>query len=368
MGCLLNLELKSSAKMKIGIITLFGLSNNGNRLQNLAVTELLQRRGFTVESVVCEKITIRSIKNDLRRMLFFWSGYSKRYRAFKRWNKKYMKVRFFVSQNLKMPQRVNNKYDIFVVGSDQVWNPEIRQNERDTFFLKFTNKEKRVCLSPSIGVSSISNQYYDIYKDGLSGFNYLSCREEDGSREISRITGKECETLIDPSLALDSDYWRSVGNYKLVPNNNFLIQLFLSQPKTDVLESISEYAKCNNYEIIDLMDVESPYYSQAPDAFISLIDKAQIVFTDSFHAVAFSVNLNTPFYAFDRTVDSYNEGLSSMNSRITSLLSKLYLSNRFLKAPIDKYQQSLDFCKSNEVLAHCRYDFNNYLSKVLDKS
>ena len=120
--------------MKIGIITLYGLYNNGNRLQNIAVTELFQRKGFEVETIVCEKLTLRKLAKSIRRLILFASKESQRYRAFKKFDKKYIKVNHVISQNLKMPEYIDKQYDAFVVGSDQVWNPRIRQKERAIFF------------------------------------------------------------------------------------------------------------------------------------------------------------------------------------------------------------------------------------------
>lgn len=347
--------------MKIGVITLYGLFNYGNRLQNLAITEILGQRGFDVETICCERITIGKVFHFIKNLLFPNSLISRRERAFVNFNNKYIKVRKYYRQDLKLPKTVNEKYDVFIVGSDQVWNPELRKKERDTFFLRFTTKDKRVCLSPSIGISKIDDVYYEEFRDGLRGFNYLSCREEDGTKEIERISGMDCKTLLDPTLALDVSFWRTVGSYESLPKEKYILSFFLGEKDADISESINKYAKKKGCLIIDMFDRQNDFFCCGPEMFISLIDKAEIVFTDSFHAVAFSVNMNTPFYAFERQLKI----MSSMSSRITSLVSMLGLNDRFIDSHLSEYDSKCDFSKSNKKLLLKRLEFNNYLDKVL---
>lgn len=345
--------------MKIGVITLFGLSNYGNRLQNLAVTELLQRKGYEVETIVCEKITFSKIVKKIKRYILFSSKEATRYRNFNAFNKRYIRVRHILSQSLKMPSWVDNNYDAFVVGSDQVWNPRIRQKERDTFFLKFTSKDKRICISPSIGASHIEDQYLDAYIDGLNGFHRLCCREEQGSEEIRRITGKDCLTVLDPTLALDAEYWRSISNVDGLPRNNYLLCIFIGSPNKQVWDSIVEFASDHQLKIVNLLNPDCPFYTKGPAYFVSLIEHAKIVFTDSFHAVSFSIIFNTPFYVFDRLISNQ---YGKINSRLTSLLHILCLSERYLGTTVSTYNLVCDFKKTNEALNEQRHIFDDYLS------
>lgn len=347
--------------MKIGIITLFGLCNYGNRLQNLAVTEILQREGYEVETIVCERIKPRTIKEGIKSFLFFNSKENCKKNAFKKFNKQYIKEKHIIRQNLKMPSYIDRQYDAFVVGSDQVWNPEIRKRERDTFFLRFTSPEKRLCISPSIGIEHIDDQYIEDFKNGFNGFVRLSCREEQGSREIRKISGRECTTLIDPTLALPADYWRKIGDYSNLPKNKYIFKFFLSKPKENIEKTIEDYAMENGCDIIDMQESNCTYYDRGPAYFISLIDNAEMVFTDSFHAVAFSVNLGTSFYAFDRFI---SQAHSNMSSRIYSLLSLLGLHDRFLGFKPIKDYITCNFDHVAVKIEDLRLEFESYIKTI----
>lgn len=351
--------------MKIGIITLFGLYNYGNRLQNVAVTHLLEQRGHEVHTIVCDRISPRRIVDSIIRMVQPFSAESRKRRRFKAFNKQYIKVKSFIRQNLKMPKSISDQYDLFIVGSDQVWNPEIRKRERDTFFLRFAPTSKRLCISPSIGIEHIDDQYIGDYREGLAGFAHLSCREVQGSKEISRITGRVCQTLIDPTLAISPEYWRSVADYSEIPTSKYIFKFFLSNPSIDITNSIDEYARKHKCIIVDMQDVHSPYYDKGPAYFISLIDKAEAVFTDSFHSVAFSVNLNTPFYAFDRYI---SEAFGNMSSRILTLLNITGLIDRFLYSNHIIPDTVCSFEQSNAALLMQRTAMQDYLDIILSEN
>lgn len=348
--------------MRIGIVTLFGLYNYGNRLQNLAVTELFKRQNYEVETIVCEKFRLRTILKKIYYKILFWTVDGKRNLSFERFNSKYIKINHIYRRNPIIPNSISDSYNLFVVGSDQVWNPELRKNEKDNFYLKFAPSYKRVCISPSIGISKVRKEDEQGIKDGLEGFRYLCCREEQGAREIARITGRSVETLIDPTLALDAKYWSSIADYSDIPMQKYILNIFLGGINKVVKERIETFAESQKCEIINIFDKSSHFYISGPETFISLIDKAEIVFTDSFHAVAFSINMNTPFYAFNR-IQSSSQG--NMNSRIRSLLKICSMENRFIDADFDYYNLDCDFTTSNIQLAKERDKFKSFVLKAL---
>lgn len=349
--------------MKIGIITLFGLYNYGNRLQNLAVTEIFRRQNFDVETIVCEKIRVKMILKKIYHKILFWTSDSKRNLAFEKFNDKYIKLNHIYRNDATIPNTISNSYDLFVVGSDQVWNPEIRKQEKSNFYLKFAPPYKRICISPSIGISKIAKEDEQDFKEGLDGFKYLCCREDQGANEITRVTGQYAETLIDPTLALNANFWRSIADYTKIPKRKYILAIFLGGMNRRIKNNIDVFANDENYEVINLFDTSSLYYTSGPESFISLIDKAEMVFTDSFHAVAFSLNLNTPFYAFDR-IQPASQG--NMNSRISSLLAKCSFENRFVEEDFINFQFECNFTNSNIQLEKERDKFNSYVLRVLE--
>jgi len=348
---------------KIGIVTLYGNFNYGNRLQNYAVQEVMKRYGFDVKTLFCDKSSFSSRMKPLyNRILSAVKPECKRYVSFERFNKRYIPTDSMRTSDRLIPHSASERYDAFVVGSDQVWNPELRKAERSNYFLRFTEPEKKICIAPSIGVSEIEDKYKEEYRTYLADFKHLSCRELDGANALSALTGRECEHIIDPTLSLTREDWEAFSSPVKV-DGGYVFMLFLGEVKAQLRERIEAFAKEKHLQIIELSSKESRYYASSPDEFVYLINNAEMVFTDSFHAAAFSVNLNTPFYVFER---QQNDGVSNrMTSRISSLVSLFGLESRYVRGDLDNIDMHCDFEKANSILPYERRRFFSYVEKAI---
>lgn len=337
--------------MKIGILTIFGGSNYGNKLQNYALQKCLTDNGHEVETIrytltfpkktktKAEIIKLAFKKYGSNGFFNMLAGFSqaasaklrsaalreksgKRSEEFRRFEKEYIiatEKRFDSPSELK---ECNDMFDCAVVGSDQVWNP-YWQGSRDEFFLSFMKQEKRIAYAPSIGVSSIPDDQTERYTALLNGFCKLSCREDEGAKLIESLTKKSCAHVVDPVFLLDREDWQRLekGSEK-----NYVMTYFLGLMPASVKKKINKYAKEKNLKVIDVFnpkDVNSKFASV--EEFLYYIHHADTVFTDSFHGCALSVIFETPFVVIDRSsIDSKQK----MSSRINSLTKKLCIPDR----------------------------------------
>lgn len=350
---------------KIGIVTLFGNYNYGNRLQNYAVQEIIKEFGFSAETIV---FIIDAKKELYRKLKRCWLGLkgapeTKRYKKFSKFNREMIPIRYVYAKNGIVNNRLRNQYYCFFVGSDQVWNPEIRQKERSIFFLSFARKNQRICISPSIGVSSIPSRFRDIYYNGLRGFNYLSCREEEGKKEIERISEMKCVRLIDPTMVLTAEKWKNFAKIKrLSIKNRYIFCLFLGIFNQKLKSNIEEYAQNNGLVFCDISSPKDDFYSIDPRQLVLLLDNAEMIFTDSFHITAFSINLNRPFWVFDRISSEVN---LKINSRIKTLVSLFGLQDRYIKEFEFSIDEKCDFSYANKQLKIEREKFKKYIELCL---
>ena len=230
-----------------------------------------------------------------------------------------MKDRFIYNVKKQIPSSVSDDYDAFVVGSDQVWNPEMRQIERANFFLQFTEREKRIALSPSISVAAIPEEWKDCFYKGLCGFEELSSRERLGAEIITELTGKDCTVLPDPTLAVNHEVWENLANSYKVPQKKYLLTYYLGKISPETQALINSTAKENNLEIIHLNNLAyKKLHAIAPEGFLAYIKNADIVFTDSFHGCVFSSIFKTPFVACVR--HNTEKKSAGIESRIYNLL------------------------------------------------
>ena len=348
---------------KIGIITLYGNSNYGNRLQNLAVQTILEKRGFRTDTIAFAnsrlKRWIYSVKMLVKAMV---SGNlrAKRTYRFQKFNRKYIRMRYLYQDSWRIPSSLVSQYQYFVTGSDQVWNVCMNSvgSNADLFFLNFCEDAKKVCISPSIGVSTIPEEFEERVREMLRGFRYLSCREKQGVEEINRITGRSCEWLIDPTLYISGEEWRKILSLKQGERSPYVFAFFIDGMSDELRKTVEEYASSGGYTIVNPSDPQSPFSSAGPIEFLELISNAHMVFTDSFHVTTFSVNFHVPFYVFNRNM------VQNMSSRIESICEILGLSDRYVDQhkPFE-IRESYRFDTADERLSAQRKKFSEYLDK-----
>ena len=330
---------------KVQIISIVDYDNYGNRLQNYAITKILETKNFDVAS----DILIYSKKDWTINSNNFFKGLIKKIIPFDYW-KNHSKLKLIISNNelrannfkefiklynvnnitinyIKNSKNLKNiindeRISYYIVGSDQVWNPNFYNHELS--LLKFCDDKKKIALAPSIGFSKLSENYKKELKEWLPKFKCLSCREEQGSQMIREITGRECTTLIDPTLMLSSDEWDKVSKKPVFHNENdkYILLYFLGEMTKEYKDIINNISKRYNLKVIDIYDKNSKYYTCGPSEFIYMIKHCSIMLTDSFHGSVFSYIYNKPFRIFKR-IDS----IQSMNSRLENLINVLHLSN-----------------------------------------
>lgn len=332
--------------IKIGIVTINDYTNYGNRLQNYAIQEALKLLGCEVETIVNSPNSSIDMLNRLKKVnqmsleeLFKKLVLKIKSRVTRKRNKKIIELRIkvfkqftrdnivetpFVISKENIPNDLADKFDYFVVGSDQVWNPKFRHGS-PIDFLTFAPKYKRISYAPSFGISIIPNEYLEHYRIWLSEMAYLSVREDDGAKIIKDLTGRDAPVLVDPTLLLTKEKWMTISKEATnKPNGKYLLTYFLGGVPQNYKGQIKNIAKENNLEVIKLGDIkEKETYGTGPSEFINYINSCSIFCTDSFHGVVFSILMEKPFIVYERMGTSL-----SMFSRINTLLNKFDLNSR----------------------------------------
>lgn len=371
---------------KIGIITLHGYKNYGNKLQNYALQEVVKSIGFALNTIVIEdvilsennyvrklkKITKMSFKNvckkvfiKLKNRRFEFANkdvINNRTKCFKDFSKKYLNEVFF-NNTKETLKKISNEYDYFITGSDQVWNT-IYIDKMPIYFLTFTDFKKRIAYSPSFGISVIPLKYKDRYKVWLSEMKHISVREDAGAKIIYELIGKEVPVLVDPTLLLTKKQWLSISNISLnKPKGKYILTYFLGGISEEVEFKIKNTARNYNLHVVNLVDIkDKETYQTGPSEFIDYINSASVFFTDSFHGVVFSILMQTPFVVYKRISKS-----ASMYSRIETLLKMFkfeYREEHRIKN--DNQIFDIDFSHVGPILELERKKSLDYLKKALN--
>lgn len=351
--------------MKIGIVTVLGHFNYGNRLQNYALQEFLSKLDVKVETIWYDKNKWGSpyvylpelplMKNYfskiyLKHMIKFilnWNGYRKqnyllrkyygeecvRQYNIKKFSDKYININYkYQIENSRYDSKKINKfsdslkkeYDYFLVGSDLIWFPNL-----DFYyikFLRFVEKDKRITYAPSLGTNKIllKDRDLELLKQGYNEFSNLSVREKIGSQILYKLTNKEFPVLVDPTLLLLKEEWKLISRRpEWYTDEKYIFTYFLGKPSS-VIKNI---AKKNKWKIYNLMDRDNfNLYTSKVEEFLFLIKNAQLVCTDSFHGAVFSIIFNVPFLVVNRN----EKGGVDLTSRIETLLNLFNYQDRYI--------------------------------------
>ncbi|WP_165062233.1 polysaccharide pyruvyl transferase family protein [Adlercreutzia sp. ZJ154] len=310
----------------IAIVTLQGGMNYGNRLQNYAIAKIYERLGYRTESLLRgDSINLTSIVFDRIRRIIKVKNASNGFCS--SWDRKASFERFARHLTFRKTneddKKLSSEYDYFSVGSDQVWNLG-RLSDRDSwFYLRFAHFNQRIALAPSIGVSNLSYWQMKRLKKGVSGFGRLSVREQRGAELIKQCSGRDAEVICDPTLMLSAGEWRSVSDNRLTPDRPYVFTYLLGGVGTEAADVIKQVTDDGKIPIVPLSDREKPEEPPAgPAEFISLVDNAQHVVTDSFHAAIFSCIFQTPLTIVHR------ENETNMFSRLESLADMLDIQSK----------------------------------------
>ena len=359
--------------MKVGIVTITEGENYGNRLQNYAAQVTLKKLGCEVDTIFNNyNFNTNLVKREIKNLVVIIcnifnidGGYkinnARRIRKFRLFNDKLIKRSKYELGKGYAPEGLKDYYDFFVTGSDQVWNPEFLFNS-NVEFLTFAKPGQRIAYSASFGISKLPDSCRENYKKWINDMDYLSVREEAGADIIKELTGRDAEVLVDPTVMLTKDEWLSIAEKpKCYKGKKYILTYFLGKMSEEVNVKLNKLAEQNDYEIINLLDKKNrEIYSVDPSEFIWLINNTELMCTDSFHGVVFSLIMKTPFVVFNRV----NKG-GAMNSRIDTLLKLFNKEERYGMDLNNKELFNMDFSNIDSTMDVERERAYKYLKNAL---
>lgn len=368
---------------KVGIITLNGYFNYGNRLQNYGLEQAVSHLGCEPATVLidtnCLDTSVSSINTVAAKLkgmtifdipktvvekskrkaykLIYGRRETIRKEKFVEFSNTYLNETNFLLSEDNISSDIIENYDYFVLGSDQVWNPNFTKAS-PIYFLRFVEKNKRITYAPSFSVPSIPDEYLDSYKQWLYDFKKLSVREADGARLIKELTGLDAPVLVDPTMLLTDKEWLSIRKEASnKPIKNYIVTYFLGGTTKAQRREVNSFSKQYHFDVINLGDVrEEITYQTGPSEFIDYIKDCSIVLTDSFHGIVFSILFKKPFIAYKRLGGEY------MYSRIDNLLDLFALKHRkHDQMPLEEKALHIDYDGIDTILERERKRSFNYL-------
>lgn len=308
--------------MKIALITIHNANNYGAILQAYATKKILSQYGSvsTINYVNpylayhLDLVRFRWSKHGIKMALHDTLRIYFRYRAINKF-----KNFLHTSMNLTYPMTrediINNRlndFDVYVCGSDQIWNPDIVSAEKKidtTYFLDFAPGDaKKISYASSAGAHIYTGPEAEQVKNLLHDFEMISVREKGTMAMLETLLKRRIYHVVDPTLLLSKNDWvKSFGieldNRQGIPKHKYM--LLYSVPKTPLVRKAVDYfARKLNLKVVALdqglnppAKVDVHIKDAGPKEFIKLFLNAENIVTDSFHGVCFSVNFGKQFIA-----------------------------------------------------------------------
>ena len=368
--------------MKLGLLTFHTAANYGAALQAYAFEKFLTDRGYDCEYInyvnasrAHEYSMTWHIWDSLRHgKLTSAAAYlagspfmTLRKWRFNRFYDQYLKKTEKVYHNSAETEELNDRYDYFVVGSDQVWNP-VCNGDDAAFLLDFVKEDrKRISYSPSFGTTEVDQQHLAIFKDNLSKFASIGVREAVGKKIVKKLTGRDSTLVLDPVLLLTKEQWSDVMPSKTSKESFIFSYTNRDSQMADFLKTGYQIGNRKHYVLSrytrpgDFLNSRVKVkYCMSPEEFLWVINNADMVVSASFHCVALSIILNRPFVAI-------TTGDAGKDERLLSMLTTLGLEDRIMKEGMkaEDVNRPIDYESVNKRIEEMKELSVNYIINAL---
>ncbi len=368
---------------KIGIVTFSSAHNYGAVLQAYATQTFLEKQGNKAQIVNYRPKAIDNVYNIYR--VKNGKGIKGKIKRFKRKIglrfqtpfriDKYNNFEGFIKNTLNTTkaykklsdlQKADLKYDCLIAGSDQIWNTDLTKGFDPTYFLEFGNKDAtRISYAASLGRDSLDEKFLPVYKRYINNFDVISVREENMKEIIGDITERDITTVMDPTFLLEKEDYDAIKEPCGYEGKDYIYVHIIG--KDDNLTGLAEaMSKRLGVPIIHNRlkgtcknELKVPY-TGTPQSWLSLIENAKYIVSNSFHATVFAMFYNKPFVTVP-----HNE----RPGRMVELLKIAGLSDHLIKNASelpDLSELTIDYKKVFENLSEKREFSRKFLLDAID--
>lgn len=352
---------------KIGILTFHFCDNYGAVLQCYALKTAINNFSGCQAEVINFNPNWKPgwfTENDLQ------AKQIERLNSYKEFTKSYLNINDNIIYD--MSKEDPKKYDYYIVGSDQIWNPTFNFFNT-TYFLDFLRDEAvKISYAASIGISTEDKRLDpELFMKYIPNFDFISIREQTHEAFIKQFTNKKVNTVLDPTLLIDKEKYEIItSKINKTPKNKYIFLYFLKHDSTSplVLSFVNMLSRKYNLKVIhNFIDLPTnifkneseSYYFKGPEDFLWYIKNAELVITNSFHGTIFSIIYQKPFYTYI---------VKNLSSRIYNLLGSLGLEDRIISGykNLEDINLKIDYSKVHKNLLPYKNKSIQFLNEALD--
>lgn len=366
--------------MKIGIITIHYGINYGSALQCFALSKYLgityPKCNISVINYIPERYrplkryfsTNKSVKGIKKAIYLILSAPNKfRYQLL---FDKFLKKNIPLGRKMYSSGQVEKNYtdfDLLITGSDQIWNTDYNGGIDPLYYLTFGNSNTiKISYAASCGKDWFDENELTKCISLWKQFDEISLREDVTKEAFQSLGFSEAKQVLDPVFLLSQEDWKKflpereirepyVFIYSLEGDEEKALDIAtkIAQEKRIKVAMISYGHIWNNNSRVD-------YYLRAKDPFqfLSLLENANYVVTNSFHGVAFSIRFRKQFIPIKR---------KKYNNRLDSILRMVKLEDRLIEKMDNVSFRKIDYQNQvDKIIKNMEIYSKNYLEKWIN--
>lgn len=352
--------------MKVGIITIHNSPNYGASLQSYALYRYIANQGVDCEIIDLYRPDLagyifserfdkvenlsrkKKLKGFLKKLVLYLLGMRSKGKVLAGENELKRRFEEFNGQiALSQPYRSIDQlyahpplYDLYVTGSDQVWNPT-QPYAIEPYFLTFAPNKRKISYASSIGIAELTTDEKAKFKQWLSGYENISVREYEAKILLESFVGRKIEQVPDPTFLLPTDEWRKEMAERQIEGNYILC--FTLYFKLSFIRYAIRLAKQSGKKLVIISQTQpnpiADYLAvkdAGPREWLSYIAYADMVLTDSFHCTVFSIILRAKnFYSYISPIDR-------RGGRLVGLLETYGLKEHLLNSDLTQSYEALE--------------------------
>lgn len=358
--------------MKIGILTFHDAHNYGAMLQCYALQQYLIEQNYITEVIdyrpdfykqqyAMRKLSRCLCKNPINAIKNIYYGYflfNLRCKSFNTFHRNYI-----ITSKMVCNQDIPEDYDVYIVGSDQIWNPVLTNGFQDVFFCIFKHpkgNKRYISYAPSMETIQLSDSQKNYLRNALSRFDAISVREKTLISLLQPLVNTRIRHVCDPTLLADPHIWTPMIHERLIKKPYVVLYQIRECKEARILaENIAKQINGVVVELTSGIDRTKPtkYQTSSPFDFVNYMAYADYIVTTSFHGTAFSLIFNRPFYTFALG--------DNFDSRSSDLLEELSLEERLINTSDIVEISPIDYNKVNDRLNQYRDKSREFLKTAL---
>lgn len=298
--------------MRVGIITFHFVNNFGGALQAYALSEVVSSlTGQAADMIdyrhyfICftDFIRLLPVTSNIKEISAGMKTLQKRVERlhkFKQFQKTYYHETktYYSSRGLKthLP-----KYDVYICGSDQIWNPIVTLGVAKPYYLRFVKEGRKIAYGASFGVSELAKRYQKKIRAYLKDLDVVSVREDKAVQLVKTLADCDAVQVLDPTLLIQKKDWEMVAIPPKLEEPYILV--YVMQQNDEVYAYAQRIKQLLQMKVVAISRygyqpacVDEVIMDIGPREFVGLFQKASYVCTNSFHGLVFSIIFEKDFY------------------------------------------------------------------------